>query len=153
MNGPSLPNPFDAPPGASIHTHADRRSSDDELDTAIDDALRAQPLAAPPPMLYAAVMRQVRREPRPRFRLSWLDVALPLFAAGMTYLLAWAGRSLPSWIAVDPRLAYLRLLAEYQLQKLVYIDFPLVLWVSVAGLMLLAALAAVIVAAPPRRTG
>lgn len=46
-------------------------------EAAFDAALGAAPLRPPPPGLARAVMARVRGYPaRPRFRLSWLDVAL-----------------------------------------------------------------------------
>jgi len=149
MIGPSLPNPFEPLPTGGDHSNGRRtRGSvlpETALDAAIVQALRSEPLASPPPLLYAAVMRSVRREPRPRFRLHWLDLALSLFAAGMPLLVWWAWRSLPPlW------LNYLRLQVLYQLNKLWYFNFPLLATGAImTGLML--AIIAVAILMQPRR--
>jgi len=50
----------------------------------VDEALRTYPLDEAPTSLYASVMLQVHKTQKSaRFRLSWLDYALSLFAAGM----------------------------------------------------------------------
>jgi hypothetical protein len=48
----------------------------------IDDGLRALPLTPAPSRLVRNVMIQVRAlaQPRPQFALTWLDLALPVFA-------------------------------------------------------------------------
>ena len=66
---------------------------------AVDDALRAYPLASVPPTLAPAVMARVRvLSPTPRFRLEWIDYALSLFAAGMV------GLGLVIWQSISPQL-------------------------------------------------
>ena len=60
----------------------------DALDTELDAALRAYPLRPTPPGLARAVLARVRALPaRPKFRLSWLDLALPLFGGAMVGVL------------------------------------------------------------------
>ncbi len=55
-----------------------------DTDSVIEDALQTFPVADVPPGMTDAVMRRVRRfAPAPRFRLAWLDVALPTFAAAL----------------------------------------------------------------------
>jgi hypothetical protein len=54
----------------------------------LDTALRALPLRPTPPGLARAVMARVRAYPsRPRFQISWLDVALCGFGAAMVGVL------------------------------------------------------------------
>ncbi len=50
--------------------------------TQIDAGLRALPLTSAPATLARRVMVRVRAlaQPRPRFTLTWLDLALPVFA-------------------------------------------------------------------------
>lgn len=151
MNGPSLPNPFDMYPteNGRLHgEHAGGSSTETRLDAAIAEALRSEPLAPPPPLLYAAVMRSVRADVRPRFHIHWLDLALSLFAAGMLLTAWWALRSLPQvW------LDYMRLEVMYQVNKLWYLNFPLVVWSAAAFAMLLACIAAAWLARPQRSDG
>ena len=64
---------------------------------AIDDALRAYPLAPPPPTLAPKVMVRIHAlSPTPRFRLACIDYALSLFGAGM------AGLGVLFWQAIPP---------------------------------------------------
>jgi hypothetical protein len=108
-------------------------------DAVIEDALRSAPLEAPPPLLYAAVMQRVRLAPQPapppRFRIAWLDLALSAFFASML-LAAWFALRLipPVWIS------YLRNQALWSLQKAIYLDTGLLVWLAVG--MALAAIAA-----------
>ncbi len=111
-------------------------------DRMIEDALRTAPLAPAPPLLYAAVMRQVRQSAaysRPAFRISWLDLALSLFAAGM-FGLGWV-----AWLWL-PRVwvEYLRLQALWVWQKTWYLDGG---WLLVVGMGAAAALTAALVGA------
>src|SRR3972149_561596 len=63
---------------------------------AVDDALRAYPLASAPPNLLPAVMARVRvQSPVPRFRLAWIDYAVSLFAAIMAGLVILLWQSIP----------------------------------------------------------
>jgi len=146
MMGPSLPNPFDHSLDGSRHHLEAVNPPQDALDAAIHEALRSQPLAAPPPLLYAMVMRNVRRQPLPKFRIHWLDLALSLFAAGML-LVGWlALRYLPQvW------LNYMRLQVLYQINKLWYIDIPLFTWTVIVIGLFLAGLLAVFMLQPRRR--
>ena len=116
------------------------------LDAAIEDALRTAPLEATPPGLYQAVMRRIDASSRsvpmqkPRvnrlqsqpfvkgaFRVSWLDLALSLFGAGMLVLtgVMW------SWLPA-PLAAYFRMQLLYSGQVLVYRNTSLLVWCSVA---------------------
>ena len=119
-----------------------RSRSTTALDAAVDDALRSAPLEAPPPLLYAAVMRQVRLHPRrppAPFRPGWLDLALSLFGAGMLAV-GWL-----AWRLTPPPLAgYLRQMAFYNLQRLWLADQGPLLWI---GLGLAACAAALAMAA------
>lgn len=110
------------------------------LEAQIEAALRSAPLAPPPPLLYAAVMRRVRLSPPlPRFQVSWLDLALSLFLAAVPGLI-WIGwRSLPPlWFEA------LRLQTLYQLQRLWYLEFSSMIWVGVGLGLLILSLASVL---------
>jgi hypothetical protein len=149
MIGPSLPNPFETYPvggdGQGSRTPPGGKPAQTALDAIIDQALSSEPLAPPPPLLYTLVMRDVRREPRPSFRLHWLDLALSLFAAGMLLAVWWSLRSLPQlW------LDYMRLQALYQLDKLWYLNFPLLVWGAAAAGLLATCLAAAALLHPQR---
>jgi hypothetical protein len=51
---------------------------------AVDDALRSYPLAPAPATLYRSTMARIDAARRvPKFRLSWIDIALSLFVAVM----------------------------------------------------------------------
>lgn len=61
-----------------------------ELSAAVEDALRAFPLApAPPTLLPGAMARVVRLSERPRFHVSWLEWAVGLFVVLMGAVTAW----------------------------------------------------------------
>ncbi len=103
---------------------------------AVDKALRTAPLAEVPPALASAVMARVcGQAAAPRFRLSWLDYALTLFAAGLGGLLLLAWQAVPAWVA--PRF-------QLQLLHWSYYTPPAALWGSVAAAVGLA-LAALVV--------
>ncbi len=74
---------------------------------------------------------------KPVFRITWLDLALSLFGAGMLALtgILW------SWLPA-PVADYLRMQALYQGQQLLYLDRPLLIWCGLAVAALLAGLAA-----------
>ncbi len=86
---------------------SDRAEDELQAYAAVDDALRSLALAPAPPGLTAAVMAQIQALPdspspqpvliaeRPRFRLTWLDAALSLFAAGMIALVWLLSATLP----------------------------------------------------------
>jgi hypothetical protein len=120
------------------------------LEVVITDALHTAPLAQPPPLLYAAIMRQVRAHPRQPlvapFRIAWLDLALSLFGASMlvAFWLAWRLTPLPLS-------TYLRLQVIYNIQRLWYLDSAPLLWIGLGLLTLLAALTAAAITAPSRR--
>jgi hypothetical protein len=113
-------------------------------ETVIEEALRTAPLAAPPPLLYAAVMQRVRHAQAPAalpaFRVTWLDLALSLFFTGMLAVVWFALQAVPqAWVI------YWRNQALWSLQKVLYLDTGPLTWL-IAGLTL-AALAAGITAA------
>ena len=116
------------------------------LDAAIEDALRTAPLEATPPGLYPAVMRRIDAssqpaplkkpqviQPQPQpfvkgsFRVSWLDLALSLFGAGMLFLTGVMWNWLPA-----PLASYFRMQLLYSGQVLVYRNTSLLVWCSVA---------------------
>ncbi len=120
------------------------------LEAAIDQALRTAPLEPAPPGLYRAVMGQIQaqnlasRARRPLhagpvsykqvgFRITWLDLALSLFGAGMLALtgILW------SWLPA-PVADYLRMQALYEGQQLIYLDRPVLIWCGLALAALLA---------------
>lgn len=113
-------------------------------DRVIEEALRTSPLAPAPPLLYAAVMRQVRQSAaytRPVFRVSWLDLALSLFAAGMLGL-GWV-----TWLWLPSAwLGYLRLQALWVWQKAWYLDGSWLILGGMGAAALAAALAGAILA-------
>ncbi len=86
---------------------ADRAEDELQAYAAVDDALRSMALEPAPPGLSAAVMAQIQAlsdssspQPvliaeRPRFRLTWLDAALSVFAAGMIALVWLLSATLP----------------------------------------------------------
>mgnify|MGYP006438627299 CR=1 FL=1 len=70
----------------------------------IDQALSTYPQDEAPPSIFPAVMLQVREaQQKARFRLSWLDYALSLFAAGMAgiLLILWNSYAPPAPIFVQ----------------------------------------------------
>jgi hypothetical protein len=71
----------------------------DEVYRQVDEALRTYPLQPAPATLAPRVMARLRAlTPAPRFRLSWIDYALSLFAASML------GLALLGWQALTPQL-------------------------------------------------
>ncbi len=60
--------------------------------SAVEEALRTYPLVSAPLTLRPRVMKRIRATaPIPRFRLTWLDYAMSLFATAMaiTPLFVW----------------------------------------------------------------
>ncbi|HEY4689506.1 MAG TPA: hypothetical protein VIK33_09355 [Anaerolineae bacterium] len=81
---------------------------------AVDDALRAYPLAPAPPNLLPAVMARVRvQSPVPRFRLAWIDYAVSLFAAIMAGLAILLWQSIPPQVIVQAQVELALLLQLY----------------------------------------
>jgi hypothetical protein len=81
----------------------------------VDAALRTAPVAPPPPTLAPAILARLRTlapAPRPRFRLTWLDVAIPAFIAGM------AGLIYALWLSLPIQVTH-RILAGAQVQWLI----------------------------------
>jgi hypothetical protein len=125
---------------------------------AVDDALRAYPLAEPPTHLKASVMRrlsalarQPARAPRPRFQLQWIDLALSTFSAGMLIVCLVGWRLLPADQA-------LMLAGQFQLEAALtaqYLQLPMAGPLIALGLVLAAvllALAGLVLAAPRAST-
>lgn len=104
---------------------------EESLDPRIHEALVSAPLAAPPPLLYLAVMRRVQQAERPKFRITWLDVALPAFFASMLAV-TWLALSLIPEIWIR----YFQMQAEWGLQKLLFVEPYLLAWSGI-GLALL----------------
>src|SRR5262245_25601063 len=72
-----------------------------DVDQAIDDALRTYPLAPAPPSITLNVMARLRNLPpeaRPRFRLGWFDYAMGLFTTSL------AGVGFVLWQSIPPLL-------------------------------------------------
>jgi len=124
------------------------------IEAALEDGLRTVPLEAAPAGIYQFVMQHIdaRKQPardsrlpaaqsqpapfeRVTFRVSWLDLALSLFGAGMLVLtgLMW------SWLPA-PLAAYLRMQMLYNGQMLLYGNTTLLFWCSLALAALLAGL-------------
>jgi hypothetical protein len=62
----------------------------------VDAALRSAPLAPLPPAFSPTVLARVRAlAPAPRFHLTWLDIAIPLFLSGTVAVLVLVWRALP----------------------------------------------------------
>jgi hypothetical protein len=62
----------------------------------VEAAARSYPLAGIPPDFSAAVMNRVRAtSPMPRFRVTWQDIILSLFIAGVAVLASAVWFSLP----------------------------------------------------------
>ena len=92
------------------------------------------------PQPYAGAMISnisTTRSPKPRFRATWVDLALSLFGAVMLAL---------GWLFVgllpQPWGEYLRLQALWSLQRLWYLNSDLLLWCCLALVVLAAGLAA-----------
>jgi hypothetical protein len=65
----------------------------------VDAALRTAPIPSAPPALTPAVLARIRAlSPAPRFRLTWLDIAIPLFLSGTATALYLVWRSLPPYV-------------------------------------------------------
>jgi hypothetical protein len=110
--------------------------TDNAMDAAIEDALRTAPLDNVPPGLYQAVMQQVQAQNLPTqpvpfqkmgFRISWLDLALSLFGAGMLALTGLMWNWLPA-----PMADYLRMQALYGGQQLIYGNPTVLIWCALA---------------------
>lgn len=74
-----------------------------ELDPLIDAALESYPKAPLPPRFVRRTMAAIRAAHRPRFRLEFLDLALPgflaLFAATLVGLALWLAAAFnPLWV-------------------------------------------------------
>lgn len=85
----------------------------------VDAALRTAPVAFAPGTLAPAVMARVRAlaAPKPRFVLSWLDLAVPLFATLMFALafILWFNLPAPEVALLGAQLKWLGLLLSQQL--------------------------------------
>lgn len=118
-------------------------------ESAVDDALRTYPLAPAPRAVLPGVLAAIAAYPRgvrPPFRLTWLDLALSGFGAGMALLalLLWRWLTTPSGWQVTSRL-----LVGLQLAQLPQ-------YAGLITLALAAALGALLLAAAlfsPRRVG
>jgi hypothetical protein len=109
-------------------------------DAAVEDALRTYPLAPAPRDLLPGVLAAIAAYPRgarPPFRLSWFDLALSSFGAGMVLLglLLWRWLMTPTgWPVLS------RLIVNLQLAQLPQ-------WAGIILLALVAALGALGMAA------
>lgn len=105
--------------------------TEDPLDAAVEDALQSLPVFAPPPDLYGNVMTKITARQaetaRPAFRVSWMDLALSIFFAGMVGL----ALLLTDWLPIELRMD---LAHELRLFELMQLD-----WVLWAGLGISAA--------------
>lgn len=110
-------------------------------EAAFDAAVGAAPLRPPPPGLARAVMARVRGYPvRPRFRLSWLDVALCGLGGAMVGVLLLLLRALATPQALaQAQNALSALLLGGGPQGAVVLLLALVGAVVVAGALLIAA--------------
>jgi len=81
-------------------------------------------------------MQQVRRQAAPpSCRVSWLDLAISLFGAGMLGAVWLGWRWLPPvWIS------YMHMELQWQMQKLWYLDRYLLVWTGIGLAALLAGL-------------
>jgi hypothetical protein len=79
----------------------------------VDEALRSYPLAPVPARLLPLVMARIQAlEPKPQFRLNWLDYAVSLFIAGMAGLVVLLRWSIPAQVVVHTQVQF-RLLQQY----------------------------------------
>ena len=119
----------------------------------VDAALRSAPITPPPHTLAPAVLARLRAlapAPLPPFRLTWLDVAIPAFIAGM------AGLMYLMWLSL-PRYATQQFFVSVQVQWLIFSQrVPLALLgpglLLGVGLALAAGLTAVLIFREPRYT-
>jgi hypothetical protein len=111
-----------------------RPEDDPAVFRAVEDALDNLRLVEAPPELAKTVMAQVRRTPQPHFQLSWSDLLMSLFFAGMMLLVGFVGSMLPVDLRNYLHLEWLYWLQRFELQPLV----PLTL--IAGGLLALAGL-------------
>jgi hypothetical protein len=99
----------------------------------VDAALRAWPVARAPVLLAPAIMARVRAlaAPKPRFALTWLDLALPMFATLMFAVAAALWFRIPEqqWAYLVAQTRWLGLLFTHQLGLLA--NNPTVLVITV----------------------
>lgn len=105
-------------------------------DAVIDEALKIYPLAEAPDTLLPTIMARIQAvSSTPRFRLTWFDYAISLFAAGMTGLVffLWQQFLLPTFV-------------QFQAQIITAIQDPSLyyLWISLWGGAVLTAVAVLV---------
>ncbi len=93
-------------------------------DLLLDAALDSYPLTPVPSGLVRRTLARIQPRPRPRFRLEFLDIAVPLFLVLFGLLTIWAAfwtlnYVSPYWMLEwTPRLAYFRQWVDFQLLHL-----------------------------------
>ncbi len=85
----------------------------------VEDALDNVKLVEAPPELLKTVMVQVRQTPQPHFQLSWSDLLVSIFFAGMILLVGFVGSMLPVDLRNYLHLEWLYWLQRFKLQPLV----------------------------------
>jgi hypothetical protein len=82
----------------------DDRLTPAQKDELVENTLREMPLAPMPRDITASVMKRIRIEPIPRFRLTWADFGLSLVIT-LCILAVWFGlQSLPSLVLLQLRI-------------------------------------------------
>lgn len=82
----------------------DNRLIPRQKDELIESTLREMPLAPMPRDITAGVMKHIRNDPAPRFRLTWVDFGLSLIIT-LCILAVWIGiHSLPPLVLLQLRI-------------------------------------------------
>lgn len=115
-------------------------SPDALLDAQVDAALDSYPLSPVPPGLVRRTLTRLQPRPRPRFRLEFVDLAVPLFLVVFALLTGWAllwtlNFLFPYWmLELTPQLAFAR-----QWLQFVWMRLPAwlpIFTISMGGLIL-----------------
>lgn len=99
-------------------------SPDALLDAQLDAALDSYPLAPVPPGLMRRTLAKLPPRPRPRFRLEFVDLAVPMFLVIFALLTGWTllwtlNFLSPHWmLELAPRLAFARQWLQFELMRL-----------------------------------
>jgi hypothetical protein len=95
-----------------------------DADRVLDAALDSYPLTPVPSGLVRRTLARIQPRPMPRFRLEFLDIAVPLFIVLFGLLTIWAAfwtlnYVSPYWtLEWTPRLAYFRQWLAFELMRL-----------------------------------